>query len=184
VAATIKSIQVSSNFSASLGCYQVGIVGNCEITVQFTPAATTPAGTTTGTLTILDNAPGSPHKVKLVGQTVAPSHALELSQTALNLGRQAAGTTGQPQAVYLTNLGTTGVTVDKLTLVGADAEDFVMTQACGGSLGFAISGQSYCVISVAFSPRKTSKGTRTAQIAIAPASGLPLSIQLSGTVAP
>lgn len=183
--ATIKSIRVSSNFSiVNPGCYPGITGGSCEITVQFTPAAATPVGTTTGTLTIVDNAPGSPHTVKLVGQTISPSHALELSQTTLNLGSQAAGTTGQPQAVYLTNQSANEVVVDKLALVGTDPADFVMTQTCGGSLGFAIPGEFPCLISAAFSPRKTSTGTRKAEIVIVPAAGTPLSIQLSGTVAP
>jgi len=61
----ITGISVSGEFVPSSTCgSMVPVSGSCTINITFTPAAT---GNRTGTLTINDNAPGSPHTVALSG---------------------------------------------------------------------------------------------------------------------
>lgn len=176
--AVVKTVVASANFTASSGCSY--FPSTCTITVAFSPAASTAPGNTTGTLTIVDNTPQSPHIVQLAGQTLSPSQALVLSQTSLDLGSQVQGSTGQPQAVYLNNRGETAAVVNKLQLGGTNAADFTMTQYCGGTLGFAVPALSSCTIYAAFTPGATSSGTRTATIVVTPAVGPALQIQLTG----
>jgi hypothetical protein len=66
---TLSSVQVggtnAADFSAANGCTgSIAAGGNCVITATFTPSA---AGTRSATLSIADNATGSPQTVALVG---------------------------------------------------------------------------------------------------------------------
>lgn len=62
---TISSIQTSSQFGETNTCGgSVAVGGTCTIQVTFTPTA---SGVQKGTLTIADNAPGSPQTVSLAG---------------------------------------------------------------------------------------------------------------------
>jgi hypothetical protein len=61
----INSVTATPEFGIpSNNCGSVLVGRNCMISVNFTPNAT---GTQTGTLTIVDNAPGSPHTISLSG---------------------------------------------------------------------------------------------------------------------
>jgi hypothetical protein len=61
----ITGISVSGEFVPNSTCgSMVAVSGSCTINITFTPAAT---GNRAGTLTINDNAPGSPHTVALSG---------------------------------------------------------------------------------------------------------------------
>jgi hypothetical protein len=64
------TISVSGDFSQVNTCSNALNSGeSCTIAVTFTPTTT---GTRSGTLTLLDNAPGSPHSVSLSGTGAAP----------------------------------------------------------------------------------------------------------------
>src|SRR5439155_691105 len=80
---TITSITASGDFSQTNTCGSPVIIGGtCTITVTFTP---TVAGSRTGTLSVTDNASGSPHTAALSGTgTTAP--AVGLSPTSLSFG--------------------------------------------------------------------------------------------------
>jgi len=71
-ALAVSSITVSGDFTAVNNCGSTVAIGaSCAIAVTFTPTA---AGTRSGTLSVVDDAAGSPHTVTLsgTGQT-APS---------------------------------------------------------------------------------------------------------------
>ena len=181
IAPTFASVTASANFAVTQnGCAY--IQQTCAISVAFIPAAKAALGIANGTLTIVDNTPTSPHIIKLVGQTVSSTQPLVLSQTTLNLGTQGAGAVGPPQVSYLSNLGLASVVINKIALVGTNPGDFTMSQTCGGTLGFSLTGQSFCPISAALTPARTSSGARTATIVITPATGPILQIQLTGNV--
>ncbi len=193
VPVTIKSITATPNFTLSTN--ECGAAINptepCSLTVSFTPLAATAPGPITGTLIIVDNAPGSPHVIKLAGTAISTAQQLALSQTSVSFPAQQAGTTGAPQVVYLTDLGSSGtgqgsaprVQINSIKLGGADAADFTESENCGGSLGFTIAGRQGCMITVAFAPGSSATGTLTAGVTITPAQGSPLVIQLVGVVA-
>jgi hypothetical protein len=61
----VTSITASGDFAAVFSCGATVASGaNCAVSVSFTPTAT---GTRTGTLSIADDAVGSPHVVTLTG---------------------------------------------------------------------------------------------------------------------
>jgi hypothetical protein len=61
----ITLISAGGDFSDTTSCGTTLAAGaSCQVAVTFTPAA---VGTRTGTLTITDNAAGSPHTVALTG---------------------------------------------------------------------------------------------------------------------
>lgn len=67
---SISNISTSANYSQSNNCGgSLGVGGSCTINVTFTPGS---IGPLSGTLTITDNAPGSPQTVNLSGTGVAP----------------------------------------------------------------------------------------------------------------
>jgi hypothetical protein len=124
----ISSVQASAQFGATNGCTTTLAVGvGCTISVFFDPSA---AGSQTGTLTITDNAPGSPQTIPLSGAgmdfamsssttstTVSPGQTANYSVTVTPEG-------GLNQTVNLTcsgapSLSTCTVNPSSVTLNGA-----------------------------------------------------------------
>jgi hypothetical protein len=192
----VKSVTASRNFTITQNeCSNspIQLQLPCQITVAFTPAASTPAGNVKGTLTVVDDAPGSPQVVALQGTAVAAAQQLALSQTSVSFASQAVGSASPIQTVYLVDLGPTSdtgprssVEIKSIQLGGKNAGDFTESETCGGSLGFFMTGRSECTIVVGFSPGKQSLGTRTASVTITPVNEPVLTIQLigSGVAAP
>ena len=173
---TVSGITVTGDFSEAHTCgTNLAAGANCAIDVTFTP---TVAGTRTGTLTIIHDAPGNPHTVSLTGTGVQP--AVTLSLASLAFGNQLVGTTSPAQTVTLTNSGTSVLTFSGITITGAHSTDFAQTNTCGANLAAGAN----CTISVTFTP--TTTGTRTGAVSITDdAPGSPHVVSLSGTgVAP
>jgi hypothetical protein len=108
----------------------------------------------------------------------AGSHAPAalLSNGALAFGNEVVGQTTPSQAVTLSFMASTALTISGITISGAQSADFSQTNTCGASLA----GGANCTISVTFSPKGT--GARTATIQITDnASNSPQMISLSGT---
>jgi hypothetical protein len=112
----------------------------CGPEITFTPSAT---GLRTGTITVVDSDPTSPHIATLQGIGVSNGQGA-LSVTSLNFGTQSVGTTSAAQNVSLTNSGT-----GTLTLTGiAASSQFTETSNCGSTL----KAGATCTISVQFAP--------------------------------
>src|SRR5439155_1767379 len=98
-------------FGAGATCISTLAAGaSCTFSVVFKPATT---GTLTGTVTVTDNATGSPQKVSLTGSGVSsgtPAPAVSLSPSSLSFGNQAVGTTSAVKYVTLTNTGNATLT--------------------------------------------------------------------------
>jgi hypothetical protein len=167
---SITSISTTGDFSQTNTCGSSVTAGaSCTIIVTFKPTA---PGTRTGTLSVTDNAPGSPQTVSLSGTGTV----VKLSATSINFGSQKVGTTSPPVPVTLSNAGTTTLTISSIKIGGADPKDFAETNNCGSSLG---AGKS-CTIKMTFSP--TATGMRTASVAITDnGGGSPQHVALSGT---
>jgi hypothetical protein len=113
-ALNISGISVVGDFSESNNC-GLGIVatGSCQIAVVFIPSAT---GTRTGTLTIVDNAAGSPQTVNLTGTGAGPGLGLGLPTGGSGSATVAAGAT----AAYTLSVGGAGLAgTASLTCTGA-----------------------------------------------------------------
>ncbi len=68
---TIAGVTASGDFSQTNNCTTLNPGASCTVNVVFTPTAT---GTRSGSVTITDSAPGSPHSVSLSGTgTTAPT---------------------------------------------------------------------------------------------------------------
>jgi hypothetical protein len=167
-ALTITSIAASGDFSQTNTCgTSVAVAGTCAISVTFTPTA---AGSRTGSVSITDNASGSPQTVSLTGTGTAP--AVSFSPTSLSFGNQALNTASAAQSVTLTNTGSAALTITTIAANG----DFSQTNTCGASVAAA----GTCAISVTFTP--TVAGSRTGAVSVTDnASGSPQTFSLTGT---
>lgn len=174
---TVSLTNISIGISGS-GFTQVNTCGNsigpgatCKITVSFTP--TTP-GAVTGAVTITDSASNSPQSISLKGIGAFP---VTLTPATLAFGNQAVGTTSAPKTETVANNQRTTLTIDSITITGANSGDFMQTATtCGGTL--AAGGK--CTISLTFTP--AAKGARTATLDLTDsASGSPQTAKLTGT---
>lgn len=171
---SISSIAASSSFAQTNNCgVSVAAGAACTIDVSFTPTA---SGPQTGTITVADNASGSPQTVSLTGTGISAS-AVILSPLTLAFSSQTLHTISAAQNITLTNTGGTAIAIAGISAGGANSGDFVQTNTCGSSV---VAGAS-CTISVQFQPSST--GTRTASILVSDsAEGSPQTAGLSGTV--
>jgi hypothetical protein len=171
IALTISAIGITgadtADFSQNNLCPSSLAAGlSCTITVTFVPTTT---GTRTASLSVTDNAPGSPQKVSLTGVGVRPS--VSLSPTSLTFPDQVVFTTSAAQTVTLTNTGLGILSISKVSTTGS----FTQTNTCGTKVAAGAS----CTFSVKFKPVKI--GTLTGTISIADnASNSPQKIVLTG----
>jgi subtilase family serine protease len=176
-AVTVSSIALSgTNPTAFLDLTSCGssvAAGtSCSIYVAFKPAS---AAALSATLSVTDNATGSPQKVTLTGTgTAAPS--VKLSATSIAFGTVAHGTTSPAKALTLTNSGTSILTLTSIALSGTNAAAFEALDTCGATLAPAAS----CTVYIAFKPATT--GAMTASLVIADnGAASPQSVALTGT---
>ena len=177
VTVTISSITVGGTNATSFE--EIGTCGtslaagaSCSLYVAFKPAS---AAALTGTISVADNATGSPQKVTLTGTgTAVPS--VKLSATSIAFPTTTHGTTSSAVAVTLTNGGTSTLTLDSITLTGTNPTDFEEVNTCGATLAPAAN----CVVYVAFKPAAAAAYKATLSIADTGASS-PQSVALSGT---
>jgi hypothetical protein len=142
------------DFAQSNNCSSTVTVGaSCLITVTFTPTA---QGVRTASVSITDNAPGSPQTVPLTGR----GSFFEWSPRSLNLGDQKIGTSSAARTVTLNNPGPAPITLFSIGITGVNAGDFTQTHTCGSSLNPGAS----CTIEVTFTP--TAVGGRIGHVAI------------------
>jgi predicted secreted protein len=177
---TFTSIKVTGDFALASGTTcststPVAGSGNCVFNVTFTPLA---IGNLSGTLTITDNSngvAGSQQTVSLNGVGVGPY--VELSPPSMGfIGLQVVGTSSAPQSVTLTNTGNASLTLNSLTLTGANSGDFSLSQNCPGTLAAG----SSCTLTGTFKP--TAGGPRKSSISISDnAARSPQTLLLTGT---
>lgn len=173
VTLNISGITVSGDFGiASNSCgTSLAPAGNCNIGVTFKPTA---PGTRNGTLSIADDAAGSPHTVALSGTGGQP--AVGFSPGSLSFGNRNVGTTSTAQSVTLTNSGDGTLNITSIFITGPNAGDFAQTNTCGTS----VAAGANCAISVTFAP--TATGARIGTVTITDdASGSPHTVTLTGT---
>jgi len=167
---TITSIVWTYPFSETNTCGStIEAKNGCTIDVSFAP---TTGGVTTGSISITDNAPGSPQVISLSGT----GNDIELSPTKLNFGTVSVGTTSAVKTISVENKSTASVSITSIAITGADAADFTETNNCGSSL---VPGE-ICTVNVAFSPTVT--GPLSADVTIIDNGGAsPQTVVLSGT---
>ena len=164
---SISSLTASGAYAQSNDCVSPLAPGaSCTISVTFTPAA---PYARTGTLTITDNAPGSPHVVSLSGTGIGPIAGL--SSNTLSFPGQIVGTTSPVEAVTLTNSGNAPLSISSITATG----DYALTHNCVSPLA----PEATCTLSVTFAP--TVAGGCGGMLSVADsAAGSPHTVALSG----
>jgi hypothetical protein len=167
-----------SNFAETNTCGRsVAPFSHCTIRVTFTPSA---GGSRKASVSISDNARGSPQTVGLSGTGVLTAAAAvaavaSLSPTSLAFGNQPVGTPSTAQSLTLSNTGSAALSITSVALTGTNASDFAQTNTCGGSLAAGAN----CTIAVWFTPSVA--GSEAASLSMADnASGSPQTVSLSG----
>jgi hypothetical protein len=174
LALTISSIAVTgtnaTDFSQTNTCGTGLAAGaSCTITVTFKPTQTGPR---TASVTITDDAAGSPQTIGLSGTGLVSGPNATLSATSLTFATQLVGTSSSAQPVTLTNYGKIALSIASIAASG----DFSQANTCGSSLA----AEASCSISVTFKP--TQRGTRTGTLSITDnAAGSPQTVSLTGT---
>ncbi|HEY6269238.1 MAG TPA: FG-GAP-like repeat-containing protein [Candidatus Acidoferrum sp.] len=173
---TISSIAITGanagDFAQTNTCGgSVAAGANCSINVTFKPTAT---GNRSASVSITDNASGSPQSVSLTGTGTTP--VVMLSMTSINFAGQLVTTASAGQNVTLTNNGSATLNITSITITGANSGDFSETNTCGASVAAAAN----CTISVTFKP--TATANRAASVTTTDdAAGSPQAVALTGT---
>lgn len=168
---TITSIAITganaADFADTATCGAPLAVGaKCTFTVTFTPSGN---GIRKAQIVITDSAPGSPHIISLTGNTSDVS----LSTSTLNFGFQNVGVQSSPQAVTVTNSGSTPLTIGFISASG----DFAETDNC---TKVPLPASTNCVIQVTFTPSAAIASIGAITISDSGA-GSPQEILLTGT---
>ena len=147
----------------------------CSISLTFAPTSTGPQQ---ATLSIADNAPGSPQTVTLTAVGNAPpppAPAITVTPNPVSFPTTAQGTPSSPIPVSVTNSGNLTLHISSVVLGGNNPGDFSMTNQCSGPYA----ANAGCTITITFTP--LAAGQRSAIISITDdAPNSPQSIQVSG----
>ena len=141
----ISSIAISpGDFTETDGCpATLAASDSCVLHVTFAPTA---RGNRTGTITITDTAPGSPHLINLMGTGLAP--VVNLSNTSLTFVPQALTTFSADQQLSLTNSGDANLVISAMHLTGDFEESTTcVTQAPASSCQISIQGKELALVS-------------------------------------
>jgi hypothetical protein len=146
------------DFSRTTTCpATLAVNATCSISVTFKPTA---SGTRTATVSLTNNATGSPQLVPLTGTAVAatsPATAI-ISVTAFAFSSTPVGTSTAPQNVILMNTGSATLSGIAISITGSNPTDFPFTTTCAATLAAG----SNCAIAVTFRP--SAAGTRSATL--------------------
>jgi YVTN family beta-propeller protein len=168
----ITSIVASGDFHQTHTCGSSLAAGaSCTINVTFKP---TQIGTRTGTLSITDNAPGSPQRVSLTGTgTVVQFNP---SSLAFHCHIKPDTCPPPPQTTTLTNTGSTTLSISGITITGSTA--FSQTNTCRSS----VVAKGSCTITVTFKVSFGTFGTFRGAVSVSDnGGGSPQQVTLSAT---
>jgi hypothetical protein len=189
VPATFSSLTLTgpnaSDFSINDQCTPAVILqpnSMCTVSITYAPAS---PGTSQATITVTDNAVGSPQMIGLTGTAVAPPPPVPA--VSLNPpgpltfpGTTTQGTSSATQNIILTNTGNGTLHVASIVVTGFNANDFVI--GVSNCLG-AVASSANCSIPITFAP--LAAGIRTTTLVITnDASTSPQYVALNGTATP
>jgi len=156
------------------GAQNISVQPNQTTTLQVTFKPTA-SGARSASVSITDNASGSPHTLALTGTGIAPVFGT-FTPNPVTFPGTPVGTTSAAVQVTITNTGTAPMTVTSVTFTGTNATEFAA--APNSNINVAAGGNA--VINVTFAP--TATGNRTATMSLADnAAGSPHTVAVSGT---
>jgi hypothetical protein len=145
---------------------------SCTVYVQFSPQS---PGNRSASLTITDNASGSPQSVQLTGTGTALPQ-VQLAPTSWGFGTVSVGATSAAEQITITNVGSAAVAFTQIAVSGTNAGDFSESNNCPTAIAIG----AFCTATMQFSPQAA--GSRSAALTIGDnASGSPQKVQLAGT---
>jgi hypothetical protein len=163
----IASIATTGDFGQTNTCgSSLAILASCTIAVTFAPKQ---QGNRTGTLSVKDNAPGSPQTVSLSGTGTV---GVQLNPNSLNFGGHRVGAAHTLSTTLTTS---SALSIASIAITGADTDEFSETNTCGASVA---AGKS-CTITVTYRPKEV--GGDSAAVSITDnGPGSPQSVTLGG----
>ena len=173
---TITGTNASSFLKSATTCgATLAASATCTVSVEFKPTA---AGALAASLSVTDNATGSPQTVGLTGTGAATSMlAVSLSPTSLTFASTTEGSTSAAQLVTVKNTSTGTVTLTSETITGTNATSFLKSATTCGS---TLAASATCTVSVEFKPLLV--GALRASLSVADnATGSPQLVTLTGT---
>ncbi len=164
-----------ADFEQTNNCYNsVAPWMVCTISVTFSPTA---GGSRSASLSISDNASGSPQTVALTG--MAAQATVSVSPSSLSFGNQTLFTQSAPQTVTVSNTGTAAVNFGGIFFTGPNSYDFQYSYV-GSSCWPSLAVGASCQVNVTFSP--SGPGSRSGQLNFYDdASGSPQTVAVAGT---
>jgi hypothetical protein len=133
------------DFTAGQCAPVLAVNASCLVSVTMNPQA---SGPRSASLSISDNASGSPQGVPLSGQAVLAG--VSISPTSINFASQLAGTSSPtPTPVTVTNPGPGALAISRINLSGTNATDFAQSNNCLPS----VPASGSCSIQVTFAPQ-------------------------------
>jgi subtilase family serine protease len=171
---TIAATGATSYIKTTTCGTTLGAGASCTVSVSFKPVTT---GTLTATLSVADNATGSPQKVTLTGTGIsATTLSITLSPTTLTFPNTVLATTSAAQLVTVTNSGSGSVTLSSISIAGTNPTSFLQLNTCGTTLAAGAS----CGVFLAFKPVSATALKATLSVADT-ATGSPQTVAHSGT---
>jgi sugar lactone lactonase YvrE len=162
----------TTNFAETTTCGSTLAAGKtCSVSVTFKPGSATAF---TATLSVADDAAGTPQTVALSGTGTAP--AVTFSPTSLSFPNTNLNTTSAVLTSKLSNTGNGVLNISGVTLGGLNPTDFAQTNTCGTTLAAGAN----CIISVTFTPTTATNLSATINVADN-ATGSPQGLSVSGT---
>jgi hypothetical protein len=170
---SITKVSVTGSFTQTNTCgTSVGSGGTCEFSVKFEP---TKSGTLAGSVSITDDASGSPQEITLAGTGTD----VQLAPTSLSFGNQPVGKKSLAKKVTLSNKASIAVSITGISITGTDKGNFAQTNTCVKS----VAAGGSCFIEVTFEP--SADGKRTADVSVSDnGGGSPQEVSLAGTGTP
>jgi hypothetical protein len=178
-ALAISSIGLAAPFSATHNCPSTLNPGtNCTINAVFSPTA---LGGASASLTVNDNAAGSPHAVPMSGTgSAVPLPVLSWSAASLSLPSSPTGAaTPTTRSAMLTNQGPGSITLSSLVFSGTNAGEFTLETGTTCVSSAVLAASATCNVVVGFTPAAT--GLRSASLLVASSGTNPPALALSGS---
>jgi hypothetical protein len=153
---TVSLVTTTGDFNETDTCTAAPIAVNltCSIQVRFLP---TTMGNRSGVLTVYGNVSGGQATATLSGIGGAAA-AVVLDPISLTFPATTINATSSVQNITISNTGSTSVTLQTPSIVGADFK--ITADTCGVSLGPSVG----CTVSIAFTP--TASGARSGTFTI------------------
>jgi hypothetical protein len=164
-----------ADFSQTNNC-GTGVLagGSCTITVKCVPLS---AASFSASVSVADNAAGSPQTVPLTCTGTTATAAIGFSPSSVAFAAQTVGTSSSPTGILVTNTGGGTLNISNVQISGGNVTSFLQNNNC---VGVPIAPAGTCTINATFSP-KAAGALSSAILVTDNAAGSPQSVPLTGT---